>query len=109
MRTARMWAKTLTDEEGNSLKCDAENGADNQRAQLLVPADKLNLARRALLEYKESISLFSMREDNFLKCITQNHPGEICIPTAAAHHILDLIMAGPEPCHYLDQCTGSID
>jgi hypothetical protein len=71
MRTARAWAKTLTDAEGNSLQCDAENGGDNQRAQLLVPADKLNTARRLLQEYKESISPFSMRENNFMKRVTQ--------------------------------------
>ena len=91
MRTARAWAKTLTDAEGNSLQCDAENGGDNQRAQLLVPADKLNTARRLLQEYKESISPFSMRENNFMKRITQAHPAEIYVPTAAAHHNLDLI------------------
>ncbi|KAI2511594.1 hypothetical protein MHU86_2848 [Fragilaria crotonensis] len=91
LRTARMWAKTLTDADGNSLQCDAENGGDNQRAQLLVPVDKVNMARAALIAYKESISPYSMREDNFLKRITQAHPAEIYVPTEAAHHNLDLI------------------
>jgi len=91
LRTARMWAKTLTDEDGNSLKCDAENGGDNQRAQLLVPANKLNIARQAIIAYKESISPFSVRENNFMERITQAHPAEIYVPTAAAHHNLDLI------------------
>ena len=91
MRTARMWARTLTNANGNSLQCNVENGGDNQRAQLLVPADKLNMSRTALIEYKESISPFSMREDNFLKRVTQAHQAEIYVPTAVAHHNLDLI------------------
>jgi hypothetical protein len=91
LRTARLWAKTLIDENGNSLKCDAENGGDNQRAQLLVPVSNLNMARQALLEYKESIAPFSMRENTFVERITQAHPAEIYVPTEAAYHNLDLI------------------
>ena len=55
MRTAQEWAKAWADGEGNSLQCNVENGGDNQRAQLLVPADKLNMAWRFLQEYKDSI------------------------------------------------------
>ena len=62
MRPAWAWAKTSTDAEGNSLQCNTENGGDNQQVQPLVPADKLNMARQYLQEYKESISPFSMRE-----------------------------------------------
>ena len=91
MRTACACAKPLTDTEGNSLQCNAENGGDNQQSQLLVPADKLNMAWWLLQEYKESISPFSMRENNFLKRVTQAHPAKIYVPTAAAHHNLDLI------------------
>jgi hypothetical protein len=83
--------KTLTDEEGNSLQCNAEYGGDDQRAQQLVPTDKLNIDQRLLQEYKESISTFSMRENNCLKRVTQAHPAKIYIPTAAAHHNLYLI------------------
>jgi hypothetical protein len=86
-----MWAKTLLDNDGNSLKCDVENGGDNQRAQLLVPVHNLNRARQALLDYKESISPFSVRENHFTERVTQAHPEEIYVPTAAAHHNLDLI------------------
>ena len=50
MRTTWAWPKTLTDAEGNSLQCDTENGGNNQRAQLLVPADKLNMAWQLLHE-----------------------------------------------------------
>ena len=53
--------------------------------------DKVNMARAALIEYKESISPYSMREDNFMKRITQAHQVEIYVPTEAAHHNLDLI------------------
>ena len=77
IRIARAWAKTLTDAEGNSLQCNVEIGGDNQQAQLLVPADNLNMARQFLQEYKESMSPFSMRENNFLKRVTQAHPTEI--------------------------------
>ena len=54
MRTARAWAKTLTDEEENSLQCNAENGGVDQRAQLPVPADKLNMAQQLLQECKKA-------------------------------------------------------
>jgi hypothetical protein len=91
LRTARLWAKTLLDEEGNSLRCDAENGLDNQRAHLLVPTENLNRARQALAIYKESISSFSLRENHFAERIAQAHPAEIYVPTAAANHNLDLI------------------
>jgi rubrerythrin len=92
VRSARIWAKKLIDADGHILKCeDVENGGDNQRAQLLVPVDKLNMARQALVEYKESISPFTMRENNFRKRIAQAHPAEIYVPTAAAHHTLDFI------------------
>lgn len=91
LRTARLWAKTLIDEEGNSLKCDVENGGDNQRAQLLVPVSNLNMARKALIDYKESIAPYSMRENKFVERVTQAHPAEIYVPTEAAHHNLDLI------------------
>jgi hypothetical protein len=91
MRTARMWAKTLIDTDGQSLQCDVENGGENQRAQLLVPAKNLTSARQALLDYKESISPFSVRETHFAERVTQAHPAEIYVPTAAAHHNLDLI------------------
>ena len=40
--TEYMWAKPLTDVDGNS-----ENSGDNQRAQLLILPDKLNMAYRA--------------------------------------------------------------
>ncbi|KAI2499330.1 hypothetical protein MHU86_15174 [Fragilaria crotonensis] len=91
LRTARLWAKTLLDEEGNSLRCDAENGGDNQRAHLLVPVENLNRARQALAIYKESISPFSLRENHFAERIAQAHPAEIYVPTAAANHNLNLI------------------
>jgi hypothetical protein len=91
LRTARLWAKTLLNNEGNSLRCDAENGGDNQRTHLLVPAENLNRARQALAIYKESISPFSLRENHFAERIAQAHPAEIYVPTAAANHNLDLI------------------
>ena len=43
----------LTNADGNSLQCNVKNGGDNQRAQLLVPADKLNMAWRAFFNTKE--------------------------------------------------------
>jgi hypothetical protein len=81
----------LTEADGNSLQRDVQNSGNNQRAQLLFPTDKLNMALEALLEYKDNISLFSMRENNFLKSDTQAHPAEIYVLMAAAHHSLDLI------------------
>ena len=70
LRTAWMWAKTLIEKDGNNLKCDAENGGDNQRARLLVPANKLYVARQAIIAYKESVSPFSVRENNFMERVT---------------------------------------
>ena len=81
----------LSDAEGNSLQCDADNGGEYQQAQLLVPADKLNMAWWLLQEYKEIISPFSMEENNFVKRVAQAHPAKINIPMAATHHNLDLI------------------
>ena len=85
-----MWVKRLTDSGGNSLQCNLENGGDNQRAQLLVPADKLNMAWQFLKECKQRIPPFSTRENNFL-LVTHAHPAKIYVPIAAAHHNLDLI------------------
>ena len=53
MRTAWAWAKTLTHAEGKILQCDIKNGGDNQQAQLLVPAEKLNMAWWFLQEQKK--------------------------------------------------------
>ncbi len=71
MRTARMWAKTLIDNDGKQSEMWRERGQhnedckdvgrniDRQRWQqsemwLLVPANNLNIARRAIIDYKES-------------------------------------------------------
>ena len=40
-RSTRSWAVTLKDAKGNSLNCDAENGGDNRRAQILVPMENI--------------------------------------------------------------------
>jgi hypothetical protein len=48
-----MWAKTLINEDGNGLQCNAENGGENQRAQLLFQAEKMDMVRKALLDYRE--------------------------------------------------------
>ena len=48
---------------------------------------------RALLEYKASISPFSIRQSNFLKRVTQAHPAKLYIPMAVAHLNLDIIKA----------------
>jgi hypothetical protein len=39
--STRKWATTLVDKLGNSLQCDAENGGDTRRAQLLVPIQNM--------------------------------------------------------------------
>ncbi|KAI2512438.1 hypothetical protein MHU86_1891 [Fragilaria crotonensis] len=49
------------------------------------------MARKALIDYKESIAPYSMRENKFVERVTQAHPAEIYVPTEAAHHNLDLI------------------
>ena len=49
------------------------------------------MAQQFQQEYKESISPFSISENNLLKRVTQAHPAKIYVPTAAAHHNLDLI------------------
>jgi hypothetical protein len=72
LSTARIWAKMLVDEGGNSLQCDVENGGTNQRAQLLVPFKNLNKSQTALKEYKEAISPFNLRENSFTE---KNQPG----------------------------------
>jgi hypothetical protein len=43
----------LTHAEGKILQCDIKNGGDNQQAQLLVPAEKLNMAWWFLQEQKK--------------------------------------------------------
>ena len=91
-RSTRTWATTLKDPKGNSLKCDAENGGDNRRAQILVPLENLEQARKALDKYKESVSPFSHRENNFSALVSQSQTEEDqYIPTPAVHHNLALI------------------
>ena len=91
-RSTRTWATNLKDTKGNSLKCDAENGGDNRRAQLLVPLEHLVQVRQELAKYKESVSPFSHRENNFSALVSQSQTEEEqYTPTHAANHNLTLI------------------
>ena len=91
-RNTRTWATTLTDADGNSLRCDADNGGDSRRAQLLVPSENLALAQQAFKEYKESVSTFNQREADFTSLIQEaNPPQAIYVPTANVHNNLALI------------------
>ena len=91
-RSTRTWVTNLKDTKGNSLKCDAENGGDNRRAQLLVPLEHLVQVRQALAKYKESVSPFSHRENNFSALVSQlQTQEEQYTPTHAANHNLTLI------------------
>jgi hypothetical protein len=91
-RSTREWATNLQDEKGNHLKCDAENGGDNRKAQLLVPLSHLELAKKALEAYKERVSPFSQRENIFSNLVSQSQSQEEqYIPTPAANNNLTRI------------------
>jgi hypothetical protein len=91
-RNTRDWATTLTDSQGNHLQCDADNGGDTKRAQILVPAEHLESVKQHLRAYKERISTFTQREADFTSMIQEASPPEaIYVPTAAVHSNLTLI------------------
>ena len=91
-RNTRTWASELKDTNGESLRCDADNGGDSRRAQLLVPSEHLDLAKKAFQEYKESISTFNQREADFTTLIQDASPPQaIYVPTAKVHNNLALI------------------
>ena len=91
-RSTREWAASLTDKMGNSLQCEADNGGDSRRAQLLVPVENLVQAQHAFKEYKERISTFNQREADFTTLVqTATPPQAIYVPTANVHNNLALI------------------
>ena len=61
-RSTREWATTLQDTSGSSLRCDAENGGPNRRAQLLVPVEHLELVQQFFKIYRECVSTFNQCE-----------------------------------------------
>ena len=91
-RSTRSWASSLLDKLGNSLQCEADNGGDTRRAQLLVPVENLVQAQQAFKEYRERISTFNQREAEFATLVQEATPPQaIYVPTAAVHNNLSLI------------------
>jgi hypothetical protein len=54
-RTTRDWANSLTTPEGKHMRCDAENGGSDQRANLLVPEEYINFAKVELHKYLQAL------------------------------------------------------
>jgi hypothetical protein len=90
-RSTREWATSLKDTSGNSLRCDAENGGPNRRAQLLVPVEHLELVEQSFKIYRESVSTFNQREAEFTTLIQDTYPEAIYVPTRAVHNNLSFI------------------
>jgi hypothetical protein len=91
-RNTREWATSLKETAGNSLRCDADNGGDSRRAQLLVPVEHMAQVHNLFSEYKECISTFNQREADFTNLIQEaNPPHAIYVPTVAVHNNLALI------------------
>ena len=91
-RNTRDWATSLTDPNGNSLQCDADNGGETKRAQILVPAEHMETVKQKFRGYKESISTFTKREADYTSMIQEASPPEVIyVPTAAVHSNLQLI------------------
>ena len=90
-RTTREWATSLKDDQGNNLQCDAENGGSSRKAQLLVPAEHLELAKQQFQIYRECVSTFNKREAEFTNLIQETYPQAIYVPTRALHENLAFI------------------
>ncbi len=91
-RNTRDWATSLTDLQGNHLQCNADNGGETKRAQILVPAENMETVKLLFRDYKERISTFTQREADFSHMIQEASPPEaIYVPTAAVHSNLQLI------------------
>ena len=91
-RNTREWATSLKDTAGNSLRCDADNGGDSRRAQLIVPVEHMAQVQHLFKAYKESISTFNQREAAFTNLIQDASPPQaIYVPTVAVHNNLALI------------------
>ena len=106
-RNTREWATTLCDSKGKSLQCDADNGGDKRRAQLLVPEEHLDQAHIELKLYKESISTFTQREAEFTNLIQETYPQAIYVPTRAVQNNLALIQQR-SACAVWEQAPDSV-
>ena len=83
-RSARDWAASLRNKDGQPLKCDVENGGDDRRAYLLVPTSRLTEGKLALNQYKVNLRRPHQHFSPSSKSPEdqQTRPTEIYIPTA---------------------------
>jgi hypothetical protein len=106
-RNTREWATSLKDTNGKSIQCDADNGGEKRRAQLLVPAEHLEAATIALHLYKDSISTFTQREAEFTTLIQESYPQAIYVPTRVVHDNLAFIQQRSS-CAVWEQAPNSV-
>ena len=89
-RSTREWATSLKlSENGQSLRCDAENGGKDKRAYLLVPTAFLEKAKHEYEKYKHRLKQSSQFR-NYTPALPHDgsigkndKPQEIYVPTAA--------------------------
>jgi hypothetical protein len=84
-RSTREWATGLrSNDTGNLLRCDAENGGKDKRAYLLVPTAYLDQVKIEYEKYKQRLKQSGQfRNYNSQNDTTNDRPQEIYIPTAA--------------------------
>ena len=110
-RSIRAWAGSLTDDEGKSLQCDAENGGADRNAYLFAPRHHLEKAKKLLLEYRERLRIFGTREKQFHAseaAATGRYPNEIYVPTAAVTNNLDFMMSLTASEHWWEKAPPSV-
>jgi hypothetical protein len=95
-RSTRDWARSLKTDEGQPLRCDAENGGPDRRAYLLVSTPHLERAKIELQRYLQAIqqtnqNQFDLSSDRRTNITDHTRPNEIYIPTPAVLQNLNFL------------------
>ena len=94
-RTTRDWANSLKTPEGKYMRCDAENGGADRRANLLVPEEYINFAKVELHKYLQALKagLYAANRprDSNTSTSHDDTPQAIYIPSQAVRANLDFL------------------
>ena len=95
IRTTRAWAQTLKTAQGQSLRCDVENGGSDRRAYLLVVSQHLDRAKIELHNYLQALHTATRHSrgstDDERRQTDPKRPTEIYIPTPAVMNNLKFL------------------
>jgi hypothetical protein len=93
-RTTREWANSLRTPDGKNMRCDAENGGSDRRANLLVPEEYIEYAKMELHKYLHALKagLYSPKRTPDPNSSNHNDtPQAIYIPSQAVRANLEFL------------------